>query len=263
MRGNSPKTIKCPCCARSFLQKSKGIHGMTAFCSRTCANKANIHVAIKKLTCARCGNTFEAKDDHGKERKYCSRSCFCASASYSNCKFCGKEIRLRGSRSKFCSKDCLSKFSQDNRKRKCVNCGSEFLAQWAHGNYRCCSKKCQHAYFSGTKSNAWKGGEYLNTAKMETFVRVKSGCYVGKHRVVAASVLGHPLTTEYIIFLDRDHQNCDPSNLYIYATLGELSSDRNRGVRPIVSNLVPLTYRRPIRSEAVIHERSREDRNSV
>lgn len=235
----------CYSCGKEFTPKNKGKRGFTRYCSRGCANESQRTSPVLDLICARCGSPFSAKQDHGKWPKYCSRACFESQASHAYCAVCGTIFCKKRPSSIHCSKACRAVGNRKKLSRSCAHCGSTFHVHSEKRKQACCSPRCQHAYFSKEKKTGWKGGEYVQKCSGHVRVLVGKNRYIGKHRIIAASILGYALTDERIIFLDGNKTNCQPSNLYLFASNSELATAKQKGMRPKVSNLDPFTYRKP------------------
>ena len=125
-----------------------------------------------------------------------------------------------------------------------MQCGEEYHVSNANlKSYFCCSTECALIYYTGEKSKAWKGGEYIDATKKEAVVyhprKGRVSKYAGKHRIIASDAVGRDLEqTEVVMFLDHNKLNCVEDNLYICRDFKEFRAYQfNRTPYPTKSNL--------------------------
>ncbi len=245
--------LTCARCGKLSRRYTSTIKGRrTHYCSAACQQSARA-VEWRDFACENCGTSFRAKQDHGAWPRFCSRTCFCASARFAKCHTCGKEYRLtkrgRGdASSKYCSLGCLHQASLVRRERTCLNCGKVYhgavlLKKKPENGY--CSRSCMTAFARGARSHSYKGGRYIDSLG-KVVVRVGEKHYRHEHRVVVEKALGRPLqSAEIIVHISTDTTDNALSNLFVYSSRGEYNSAQHNGIRPARSNLDPLTYQQP------------------
>jgi hypothetical protein len=179
-----------------------------------------------EFRCEECGKTFVAEMDHGKPRRFCSRTCFRAKAQRrveAPCLECGTVFRPTDDQSKYCSMPCAVAGRRTRRLDKtCINCGKGFDKASAHNHNRdrCCSRECRDAFYKEDRSPAYQRGYYLHSRSNEKHLLVHRdgwvGEYMGEHRVIASRVIGRMLTRrEYVIRVNRDPSDNSEENLFI------------------------------------------------
>jgi len=137
---------------------------------------------IKK--CLFCGQVFKTKPSHAAKRKCCSVKCFSALRKNNRtkeCIQCGKLFDPKGAKKqRFCSHKCLG---QNIRRpdRFCVECKNLILKP---SNYKYCSKECYSKYQKGNAGNHefWKTATKKEGLKrlrehFEKHVIKKDGCW--------------------------------------------------------------------------------------
>lgn len=99
--------------------------------------------------CAYCAKEFTVPPSRDRI-KYCSTACYAAARHgkpliatvFRACERCGKLYESQAVSSKFCSVSCRDQ----NIEKKCVRCGSPFMAKASHSERRVyCSKRCAYA----------------------------------------------------------------------------------------------------------------------
>lgn len=79
------------------------------------------------------------------------------------CLYCGKEIKGKNDKKKFCNNSCAASYNNGKRGHKplvngvCLNCGKEFHKK-QNGTKYCC-QKCQQEYQHKKYIERWKNGE--------------------------------------------------------------------------------------------------------
>jgi len=108
----------CNFCEKKYSVSKKEIK-RTRYCSRLCANRANVKAFAEKQRknrikkeCPTCKKIFSVKPSHDKKRKYCSSNCRIKDLNIEKiCICCGKDFIVWKSRkiAKFCSNECRYK----------------------------------------------------------------------------------------------------------------------------------------------------------
>lgn len=254
MRKNYPPRINlnCPTCAKAFTRPPSHVKKVkVSFCSKECADTAQTTAPRFDFTCEECGKIFRDTKDHGADRRFCSRKCFCANGpdlSERECPGCGnmfKPIRSTHTKDKastHCSVTCRGLAVRIGEERACLNCKETFYTTPSHDNV-CCSNACKSEYFSGAAAHNWKGGEFVTQATGHKFVAFERpdrvGKYVAEHRMVAMKTIGRLLNRdEYVIHINNVAKDNRPENLFICGTNSMFSKIRNGSLPwPKKSNL--------------------------
>lgn len=236
-------TKKCEHCGKDY-SNPPSIAKRSRFCSRDCASLHGRVAERRTLKCEYCDTTFIARADHGNWPRFCSRECFCAKTpkpEWRTCPSCESEfLAERGTHSEdglriYCSTKCAKVGLMRGTTKKCISCGQDFYIKNATARQRkenhCCSFECRQEFYRRERSNAWKGGEYLNTGTGEKFVIVPTddgrASYIGEHRMVAAKILGRTLTRQDVVIrINRNPSDNSPANLYVCASNSEFSKRR-------------------------------------
>jgi endogenous inhibitor of DNA gyrase (YacG/DUF329 family) len=212
-----------------------------------------------EFKCKACGKTFEAGLDHGKPRKFCSRTCFSANATPAleiECGWCsalfisersgtattayedGKYRRL------FCSKQCAGASSRTVVETTCASCGKPFTP-WVNaknGGSKMCSVKCRNEFLVGANAPNYKDGKSHGSSGLLIGL-VRPGYvsrYIQNHRLLASQVLKRPLgRNEIVIHINSDQHDDRLENLYLFETRRDWLRARH-GVTPwpTSSNLI-------------------------
>jgi hypothetical protein len=238
MKKNYPARIhlNCPTCNKSFnVPPSRVKNAKTVFCGKDCANVAQRTAKRYEFTCETCNKKFIDTKDHGADRRFCSRKCFCANApdlSEKECSQCGdlfKPIRSAHTEdgvSKHCSRECYVESQKTGEQRNCLHCGVSFYTNPSHDNV-CCSLECKSKYFSGSTAHAWRGGKFVSESTGHKFVALERpdrvGKYIAEHRMVAIKKIGRLLERhEMVIHLNNIPDDNRPENLYICGTNSQM-----------------------------------------
>lgn len=113
------------------------------------------------LNCQFCGRSYQTKDYHVPNSKYCSRRCLGLAHRTqitTNCKFCGKEFTHKSARvstAKYCSIPCRTKAQakMGSVLLRCKHCDEEFRCTPKSGKIYCsraCVNKSHHAIWLPT-----------------------------------------------------------------------------------------------------------------
>lgn len=238
MRRHYPERIhlKCEVCETQFTRQPSLVKKVKrSFCSKECANIAQTTAPRFNFTCEACKKVFIGTKDHGADRRFCSRECFCANApdlSDKECPQCGnlftpvKSSHTSDRASKYCSKKCYGESQKNGEERSCLNCGEKFYTTPSHDN-TCCSLKCKAEYYSGSTSHKWKGGKFVAESTGHKFVALERpdrvGKYVAEHRMVVMQHIGRLLEEhEKVIHLNNLPDDNRPENLYICGTNSQM-----------------------------------------
>ena len=143
--------FKCQHCGKTFsVAKGDMTGSIRKFCSVGCFNIYQSRAEVRGITCMRCGFIFQAKQDHGRWPKFCSRVCYGAGApplTERVCKQCAGSFSAKGKQS-FCSVTCRFKYREKRREkvaRVCKECGKPFqVSQYLLKHTPCdyCSTAC-------------------------------------------------------------------------------------------------------------------------
>lgn len=254
-----PVTKTCEQCGIQY-SRPPSLAKRSRFCSKACYDANQTTAERRELTCKRCGQSFIAARDHGSWPKFCSRECFEAGAAKPDWKTCpacdGKFLAGRTSHTSddglriYCSRKCAQEGLRCGLTKQCVCCGKPFYLSPTQLDTRpdesCCSRECQREFYRGSRSSGWKGGSYIDSNKGERFVLLERdgyvGKYIGEHRIVAARIIGRPLTRdEFVIRINSNKGDNRPENLFVCASNSEFSKRRNGSLSwPTVSNLAAL-----------------------
>jgi hypothetical protein len=243
MRKNYPTRIhlNCPTCNKVFnVPPSRVKNAKTVYCSKDCANIGQTTAPRYEFTCEACGIKFMETKDHGADRRFCSRKCFCSTAEdliEKACLQCGDMFKPRRSDhteegiSKYCSKECYADSQKTGSEVSCLNCGKPFYTNPSH-NWTCCSMKCKSEYYSGAASHMWKGGKFVQDLTGHKFVALERpdrvSKYVAEHRMVAMQSIGRLLEQyEKVIHLNNVPDDNRPENLYICGTNSQMRRIHN------------------------------------
>jgi hypothetical protein len=231
MRKNYPERIKLSChvCALAFTRPPSLVKKVkTSFCSKECADIGQTTSKRYEFSCEACGIKFKATKDHGADRRFCSRECFCANApdfSEKECPTCGiifkpiKSAHTEDGVSKHCSRECSAESQRDGEERPCLNCGKHFYTTPSHDN-TCCSLECKGEYYRGSLAPNWKGGEFITQETGHKFVAFERSDrvskYVAEHRMIVMRAIGRLLERyEYVIHINNIPDDNRPENLYV------------------------------------------------
>ena len=244
--------VKCQTCSKTFMVP-KCRATIAKFCSKVCFDIAQTTQERRTISCFRCGNSFVARKDHGVWPKYCSKECFGALARFLDCLECKKVFRATHQNSTFCSKRCQTNHFDRKQQKECLQCHKMFKRRskgrkpikYIRLNF--CSRKCFNAHI--VWKDYKKGVSYIDSTTGKRMVRVGYQEWKTEQRVVAEKILRRSLVhhSEPVINLNGDILDNRPENLFIYGSRGEFRSDLCNGIRPTVSNLSPLTYKKPKR----------------
>lgn len=239
----------CPICNTEFSRPPSLARAI--FCGKDCANIAQTTSERFDYTCEECGKIFKAKKDHGADRRFCSRACFCANSadlSEKECPNCGVMFKPKRSThtehraSIYCSHKCRGEATRIGEEKDCLNCGKPFYITPSQ-SYGCCSSTCRNEHYRGALAPTWKGGQFITEATGHKFVAFERpdrvGKYVAEHRMVAMKVIGRLLEKwEYVIHINNVPDDNRPENLYICGTNSHYSRIRNGSIPwPTKSNL--------------------------
>jgi hypothetical protein len=107
----------------------------------------------------------------------------------------------------------------------CAECGAtitKFPSQLRERNFcdRACQGKYRSKHYVGERAAHWKGGIKRDRDRVLVYApdnpMADSRGYVYRYRLVAADLIGRPLTQEEIVHhLDGDETNDDPENLAV------------------------------------------------
>ena len=225
---------------------------------------------LRSFTCERCNIVFEAKTDHGKPRRFCSRACFCDTGKVKpgprECEVCGKIFKAERSShgelgvARFCSRECRNTALRKSEPQICPNCNEIFWPTNPKVKQTTCSRKCHAQWFRRDRSHEWKGGVVQQGGRIYRKIDREGylAHYEGEHRLVAAREIGRPLRRgEAVVCLNRDNDDFRPENLYICPTIQELRFLFAAAVEwPTESNLQTYRvsgYTRP-NVKVVLHE---------
>lgn len=158
------QTRACQECGKNYITY---YDAKDNFCSRACRKQSTIkkHMSL----CEQCNQPF--MKDSRPENKFCSHACYAESLKGKTphnydpitvtCQHCRKEfitIRSRLGKAKYCSPKCGSNAKQERINKLCINCGKAFTVIPSQSHVNCCSNKCKGKYYSGHRSQSWKGG---------------------------------------------------------------------------------------------------------
>lgn len=91
----------------------------------------------------------KAKDGYRNQCKDCTKI---RKSKYNCvCLYCGKQYKTRDKKSKFCSHECLGKYSENKIKTKCDECGKEIILTpsiYNRNKNHYCSARCQRIGYS-------------------------------------------------------------------------------------------------------------------
>ena len=244
--------LNCPICKKivsvlpSRLKKTK-----TIYCGKDCANIGQTTSKRFEFKCEECGVKFKATKDHGADRRFCSRKCFCANSpdyAEKECPQCGDIFKpitsshTEDGMSMHCSKKCYNESQKTGEEKSCLNCGVLFYTTPSHNNV-CCSLKCKSEHFRGALAPGWKNGQFVTEATGHKFVAFERpdrvGKYVAEHRMVVMREIGRLLERwEYVIHINNVPDDNRPENLYVCGTNSQFSKIRNGSLPwPKKSNL--------------------------
>lgn len=197
---------------------------------------------VKVIECQHCHKEFEAKQDHGRWPKFCSRACFEAETYLAPrpkekaCPTCGNVFLATSSTHetedglrKYCSTKCSREGRKTGSTFTCRNCGTAFYRHQTDIERKrtgCCSEKCRNEFYIGDRSHGWKGGGYFDTTTGVRHVVFKRdgfvSPYVGEHRVIASQSIGRILEThEWVLHLNGSKKDNRPDNLFICCSVSE------------------------------------------
>lgn len=146
-------TIYCKTCGKS-MTVYPSIAKTKKYCSRDCMAAGYTSPKVMEK-CKRCRKEIELSPSHIGRKRYCSKQCMAIDKNHGKsditliCKQCGGEYnekKDREDRSSFCSKKCQNDYNRGRRKigkikKKCTNCGKEFLS-YRDKKKKCCSREC-------------------------------------------------------------------------------------------------------------------------
>jgi hypothetical protein len=224
-----PITKSCEQCARHYPAKRQS----SRFCCVSCRNANDRTAERRTAQCPACGECFEARKDHGRWAKFCSRACYsseCTKPTDKPCATCGaiftatkahhsSEDGLR----KYCSKTCQIEGRKKRLDLVCLQCSKPFQrvpSAMSDRDAGCCSRECADLHYVGARSRGFKGGVHVTTQRGERHLLLprpdRVGRYIGEHRVVATRLIGRLLTAdEFVLRLNRVVNDNRPENLFV------------------------------------------------
>lgn len=247
-----PRIIKdCPQCGTEFSVPPSLVRIKN--CSKDCYDKSQTGLR-RDINCATCGESFQAKQDHGKWQRFCGRACFESQVHHSRnarCEKCGVKFRSvwrakRAAYSKYCGAPCYTKVQTTRIAVDCGHCGKEFLPpKWRADKHDevFCSVRCHAEKMCGKNSPSYKGGSYVSSAGVRFIAQgnhVAKVGYKGEHRLVVERLLGRKLKhwSEPILHINRDKLDNRIENLYLCKDMSEMGSIlQGRAEFPQHSNL--------------------------
>lgn len=249
LRRYGPPVMKhCEYCKKEYSCPNHRAH-KSRFCSITCHNKNGALERIQ-YTCVTCNKKFMALPDHGADRRFCSRECFCANAlppKEKPCENCGGLFTALASHTAtrgdgwrlFCSTSCYHDNKRKFEERPCVYCGKMFYPRSTKHdqNQQVCSTECRAEFYSGANAHAFRGGEIFPQSSNHKMVLIgKREGYVGKytaeHRLLIAKYIGRMLKrSEIVIHINNQGLDNRLSNLYVCESMSEFARRRD-GVLP-------------------------------
>ena len=239
----------CPICNTQFSRPPSQAKAM--YCGRACADIAQTTSERFDFTCEECGKVFRATKDHGADRRFCSRKCFCAKGadlSEKPCPNCGdifkpgRSTHTADKANMYCSVKCRGEAMRNGEEKDCLNCGKPFYITPSQ-SYGCCSIECRREYYRGELAPTWKGGKFVTEATGHKFVAFERpdrvGKYVAEHRMVVMQAIGRLLDKwEYVVHINNVPDDNRPENLYVCGSNSQYSKLRNGSLPwPTKSNL--------------------------
>lgn len=245
----------CQHCGKEYLVERYRFE-VSRFCSNACVNQHNRKSERREITCESCSTKFITTQDHGAWPRFCSRQCFlneCVRPKEKPCAHCGS-VFLATSRSTssdgydtYCSVPCRNESRKNGHEITCLNCGRDFYLRISKIKQRnedsCCSQECRQEYYQGERSKSFKGGVYVAPQSGDKMVLAKRpgyvGKYMGEHQIVASKAIGRLIKRgEYVIRINRNHNDNRPENLFICESNSEFAKRRSGSLPwPTQSNL--------------------------
>lgn len=222
--------VTCGHCGVIFTAHSKTQRYCTKKCAQHARRDAWQAAHYTERTCPGCATAWRGPPSNPSQ--YCSKACIFDSGAWERkedreCEECGtvfssRRRRARDGWGRFCSVKCKDTPRQQEE-RTCAQCGEPFMINRNLDN-QCCSRTCRDAFYVRSKAPAWTGGiYYTDDIKRRRIDRPGYAAkYEGEHRIIAGRAIGRPIERgEVVIWLDRDHANNDPSNLFICGSQSE------------------------------------------
>lgn len=148
-----------------------------------------------KVTCDKCGKSFNRKPSKVKERNYCSPECF-KTTETRPCEQCGKEVSRCQSQMRehvFCNLECSRKWLSERMSGMNVELNPDRMTEPTRTKLR------------ESRLGTGEGKSYEKTFGRHT------------HRLAAERILGRKLgENEVVHHVDEDKRNNHPLNLMIF-----------------------------------------------
>lgn len=253
--------VPCGHCTKPFMSVRRlgRRDGRSKFCSRVCANAQRSASAEWRRAQKVCGVCKQEKHlaDFREKRLVC-KACISSQRAQrllengqaSHCEQCGSlfqaVVHSGYGLNRYCGKACADAAMVRKGERPCLNCG-EIILRALTAVVAYCGHACRAAHSNGSNNPGWKGGIAARGTLM-VYVGKRQGFSSPRwalHRVIASAFIGRRLTrAEYVIHIDSDNANNEPSNLFVCESQSEWRR-RFVGVSlpwPTTSNLETLAH---------------------